>query len=227
MAKYTTEYSNMLVGHFYDDLSFSKKDFIIDDPKEKTEKGNLFLEKYWISNKEFESYWKTLLEEIFYNSKSFPDIIYKNTDFNFFFDIGGVMFLEKDFLKLQQFLISVGEKYFAIISESNDVHLKFPIDITWEELRSGSFVSSFLFDSPNNVYFLVGEKGLWGRYLNNDYYDDVFDKAGTPIDLIGIKADLATKFKENFPFDKNLSDHLTKIRPILPNYYFEKLIYTP
>ena len=85
---------------------------------------------------------------------------------------GGNLFVEEDFLQLQKAMQEVGEEYFVIIQHSQEFtdgepmfRMKFPVNITWEELTSGNYISAVLLEMSYNEYFVFGKSGNISRCL--------------------------------------------------------------
>ena len=101
-----------------------------------------YLSKYWIDQFEYEGKWKAIQDRIFINQdKGLPEMVF-NDNYNLLAIRGGVLFEEADFRDLQACLLEIGEKNFVVIEntfgKSNEVPLrmKYPANITWEELMS-------------------------------------------------------------------------------------------
>ncbi len=200
---------------FYDNYWFGGFSKIIPDPiwgdKELAEK---YLQKYWLTEQEYLSIWKPIQDCIFIQGKSLPDLIY-HPKFAIIALMGGCLFLEEDFLQLQKALQEVGEEYFVIIQHSQAFtegepmfRMKFPVNITWEELTSGNYISAVLLEMSLNEYFVFGSKGSWGKYSANDYEN--------PFDIIGFKPELAQIFQKHF---KQPKEEKEEIRELLPQEY--------
>ena len=173
-----------------------------------------YLQKYWLTEQEYLSIWKPIQDSIFIQGKSLPDLIY-NPQFVIIALMGGCLFLEEDFLQLQKALQEVGEEYFVIIQHSQAFtegepmfRMKFPVNITWEELTSGNYISAVLLEMSYNEYFVFGSKGSWGKYSANDYEN--------PLDIIGFKPELAHIFQKYFMQQKKEQE---EIRELLPKEY--------
>ncbi len=173
-----------------------------------------YLQKYWLTKQEYLSIWKPLQDSIFIQGKSLPDLIY-HPKFAIIALMGGCLFLEEDFLQLQKTLQEVGEEYFVIIQHSQAFtegepmfRMKFPVNITWEELLSGNYISAVLLEMSYNEYFVFGSKGNWGKYSANDYEN--------PLDIIGFEPKLERFFKEHFNQSKKEQE---KIQEWLPKEY--------
>lgn len=175
-----------------------------------------YLQKYWLPEREYLSIWKLIQDKVFVQGKSLPDLIY-HPEFEITALRGGCLFLEEDFKQLQKAMQDVGEEYFVIIQHSQGFtegepmfRMKFPVNITWEELTSGNYVSAVLLEMNYNEYFVFGEKGDWGKYSANDYE--------YPLDIIGFKSELAPVFREHFKQPKKEQE---EIRKWLPQEYKE------
>lgn len=175
-----------------------------------------YLQKYWLPEQEYLSVWKPIQDKIFVQGNSLPDLIYR-PEFEMIGLRGGCLFLEEDFKQLQKAIQEVGEEYFVIVQHSQDFmdgepmfRMKFPVNITWEELTSGNYISAILFEMSYNEYFVFGKSGNYGKYSANDYE--------YPLDIIGFKPALAPIFQEYF---KQPKEEQEEIREWLPQKYKE------
>lgn len=158
-------------------------------------KARIFLDKYLFDEDEYFSKWKKIEDIIFQNKEiGLPKKIIKN-EYSYFFGRGGVLFDERDFNFLQECILRIGDKNLIIVQndfgekmESPILRMKFPADISWRELMSGNFISSFLFEMPFNEYFVYSESGLWGKYAANDY--------DFPLDVVGYKSEIGYAFEK-------------------------------
>ncbi len=173
-----------------------------------------FLQKYWLAEKEYLSFWKRIQDEIFVHGKTLPDLIYQS-GFEMIVANGGCLFVEEDFKQLQKAMLSIGEMYFVVVQNTpeytNDepmFRMKFPVNITWDELTSGNYISAVLLEMSLNEYFVFGENGNWGKYSANDYE--------RPMDIIGFKPELTHIFQEHFSQSKEEQE---EIREWLPQEY--------
>ncbi|MCB9309915.1 MAG: hypothetical protein H6567_07660 [Lewinellaceae bacterium] len=173
-----------------------------------------YLQKYWLPEQEYLRIWKPIQGDIFIEGKSLPDKIY-HTEFEIIASRGGCLFLEEDFLQLQKVMQEVGEEYFVVIQHSQDFtegepmfRMKFPVNISWEELTSGNYISAVLLEMSYNEYFVFGSKPTWGKYSANDYEN--------PLDIIGFKPELAHIFQEYF---KQAKEEQEEIKELLPQKY--------
>lgn len=175
-----------------------------------------YLQKYWLAEEEYLSVWKPIQDKIFVQDKGLPELVYR-AEFEMIALRGGCLFLEEDFKQLQKAMQEIGEEYFVIVQHSQDFtdgepmfRMKFPVNITWEELTSGNYISAVLLEMSYNEYFVFGKSGNWGKYSANDYE--------YPLDIIGFKPELAHIFQEYFRQPKEEQE---EIREWLPQEYKE------
>lgn len=180
-------------------------------------KAEAYLEKYWLSKKEYDEHWKPIQDAMFTNQeKGLPDLKFTKS-YEMLTLRGGVLFEEKDFLQLQSCMNQVGDKYFVVIENSFGdidkplIRVKFPVDITWKDLMSGSFISDVIIDCDINEYFVFGESGAWGKYAANDYIH--------ALDIVGFKKEYSSLFREVF---KVLSEEDTEISEWVPKGYLDR-----
>jgi hypothetical protein len=175
-----------------------------------------YLQKYWLAEEEYWNIWKPIQDKIFVQDKGLPELVYR-AEFEMIALRGGCLFLEEDFKQLQIAMQDFGEEYFVIVQHSQDFtdgepmfRMKFPVNITWEELTSGNYISAVLLEMSYNEYFVFGKSGNWGKYSANDYE--------YPLDIIGFKPELAHIFQEYFSQPKEEQE---EIREWLPQEYKE------
>jgi hypothetical protein len=205
-------HKHLIVYKVYPQMHFSK--LVPEISWGNKELAEKYLQKYWLSEQEYLRTWKHTQDNIFIQGKSLPDMIY-HSEFQIMALRGGCLFVEEDFVQLQKAMRKVGEEYFVIIQHSQDFtegeplfRMKFPVDITWEELTSGNYISAVLLEMSYNEYFVFGSKGNWGKYAASDYEN--------PLDIIGFKAELAGMFQEQFRQSKEEQE---EIREWLPQKY--------
>jgi hypothetical protein len=158
--------------------------------------ASAYLEKYWLDEQEYHDQWKSIQERIFDANAMFPARVFKQ-GFEMIALRGGCLFMEDDFLKLQRAAMAVGDQFMVVIQHSQEFtmgepmfSLKFPVDITWDELSNGNYISAVLLEMGYNNYFVFGESGSWGKYAANDYE--------FPLDIIGYQPELAPIFLKAF-----------------------------
>lgn len=210
---------------------YSSEAYLAFTPFPESEWGNKeiaekYLEKYWLPKAEYENIWKPIQDQIFINqNQSLSEIIFAE-GYKMIALRGGCLFLdEEDFKKFQDCILQLGEKRFVIIEnvygykaeEPNKFpfpfRMKYPADISWEELKGGNFISEVLFRCSLNAYFIFGETISWGKYADNDY---AATPASLPLDIIGFKEEYAHIFEEKF---KTSAEEAREIAQWLPPAY--------
>lgn len=173
-----------------------------------------YLQKYWLPDHEYQSQWRPIEEMIFNHGKGLPDLAFKPT-FNMLALRGGGLFEEQDFKQLQKTIRELGEDHIVIIQRSQGFtegepvfRMKFPSEISWEELVSGNFISAVLLEMHYNEYYVFGESGTWGKYAANDY--------DYPMDILGFKPEVSPIFMEEF---KQPREEWEEIQGWLPEEY--------
>jgi hypothetical protein len=172
-----------------------------------------YLKCYFLSDEEYSKSWKNILKSIFQNEKKgLPEKVFKD-GFSLIAIRGGVLFTREDFEILQNCIKAIGDKSMVIIQ--NDFggklkkpifKMKYPIDISWETLMSGNFVSAVLFEMFANEYFVFSESGRWGKYSANDY--------AKPLDIIGFNPELANIFERYFIQPKEEQEEIKQWLPL-------------
>ena len=72
--------------------------------------------------------------------------------------------------------------------------VKYPVNITWEEISSGGFVSDEIIEGFGiKEYFVFGESGIWGKY---DANDDIINCR--PLHMLGFSKAYTSLFVEKF-----------------------------
>lgn len=156
-----------------------------------------YLKKYHLSEEEYLSKWKLIQSNIFRNTGgSLPEMMF-NIGFSLLATRGGILFEKDDFESLQNCIMQLGDKKLIIVQndfggklKTPPLRMSYPSDITWEDLISGNFISTVLFEMFANEYFVFSESGSWGKYSANDYKQ--------PLDIIGFRDSFELVFKENF-----------------------------
>lgn len=198
--------------------------------------SEVYLKEYWLNEEEWQSNWQLLKDKIFRKEATcLPDMLFKQ-DFTLLAFMGGVVFVEDDFKTLQKCMLEAGDEWFVIVEnqhmqpkfKGNDgetildplLRFKFPVEISWNELLNGGLLSMEVFQNACKEFFVFGDSGKWGKYAANEYWDTSVDPAGTPLDIIGFKPELAPIFQEHF---KQPKEEQEEIREWLPQEY-KKLI---
>jgi hypothetical protein len=155
-----------------------------------------YLDKYWLTKDEYESFWLRVKGTIFNpDFQSLPEKVFRK-EFELIPLIGGAIFSAEDFDAFKACLKETGDEHFVIVQntygEENPIafRMKFPADISWDELVSGNYISTVLFEMFHNDYFIFGDSGVWGKYVEND--------ADPPLDLIGVKHEFVHAFLDRY-----------------------------
>ncbi|WP_121356805.1 hypothetical protein [Flavisolibacter nicotianae] len=183
--------------------------------------GRGYLEKYGLTEPEYETFWKPLQDEIFINQdRALPEMVFGDS-YRLIALRGGVLFEKADFESLQACFLELGERSFVVIentfgksSDEPPLRMKYPAIVTWEELMSGNFISSVLFEMPHKEYFVFGQTAAWGKYSAND-----FEK---PLDIIGFKPELSNLFMRNLT---QPDEEWQEVREWLPPDYKDRVNY--
>lgn len=123
-----------------------------------------YLKKYHLSEEEYLKDWKSIQSTIFRNQDgSLPEMMF-NEGFSLLAIRGGILFEKEDFESLQNCIRELGDKKLFIIQndfggklKSSPLRMSYPSDITWEELMSGNFISTVIFEMFANEYFVLAK----------------------------------------------------------------------
>lgn len=174
-----------------------------------------YLERFSLSEEEYLRDWKGVQSCIFQNENiGLPEIVFKNP-YSMLAIRGGVLFVKEDFERLQTCAKAAGDQNILVIQNDFSQQLsgplfkmKYPIDVSWDELMSGNFISSVIFEMFHNDYFIFGESATWGMYCANDY--------SPPLNIIGYKSDYSEIFKKQFKRSKEEEEEIKEWLP--PKY---------
>lgn len=120
--------------------------------------------------------WPT--NKLFYIESDSPQKLFIHS-FHLFAHLSTPLFTKEHFKLIQDVGKAIGDKWLYIIEECdkrNDAiafKLQFPIDVNWDELTDGGFISDVLLNMFHNNYFLFGDSGKWGRWC--DYENSWMD----------------------------------------------------
>jgi hypothetical protein len=173
-----------------------------------------FMDRYGIDGATYLEKWQPIAERIFLPlGQTLPAPIFRE-EFKLSVQVGGCLLTEEEFARLQQFMIAVGDREFVVIQNEiegfeNDLYfkLKFPVGVTWDDLKSGSYVSTVLIEMPHFEYYIFGDSGTWGVYVASDYIH--------PIDIIGFSPEMMPQFIASGIFPLPAAHQLED----LPEYY--------
>lgn len=173
------EYSNeyyLLYSSYFSEKEWGNKEIALN-----------YLKKYYICNDDCILECNHIKSKIFNNHyEKNPKLIFKK-DYTLISSLGGVLFEKNDFEVIQSISKQIGDKYLFIIQNDFNkslkkpvLRMKYPVDITWQEIMSGNFISTVLFEMFANEYFVFSDSAIWGKYSANDCVN--------PIDIIGVKS---------------------------------------
>ena len=170
-----------------------------------------YMKKYWLTDSSYKNNWQALHQSIFSLSKQLPDMIFKK-DYEFISLCGGGTFIKKDFYQLMSCLKKLGENSFLVVQDKSwmpcyyedydtwswskipvkyALKMKYLVNISWDDLMSGNFISVILFEFFPAHYYVFGDSGQWGMYAAHEYLD-------TPLRIIGFNPKYRKMFRESF-----------------------------
>jgi len=162
--------------------------------------AELYLKKFWLPLDEYQNTWKPVQDRVFLCDNVLPEIIF-NTGYQMMAFRGGCLFAEDDFIKLQKCFIDIGDSYFVVIENTFGgkliepaFRMKYPTNISWDELKSGNFVSATILDSLHKEFFVFGKSAGWGKYSASDYK--------MPLDIVGFRSQYSKLFHETLKVPK-------------------------
>ena len=97
-----------------------------------------FLEKFWLSDKEISNDWEAVKNTIFSKDfKRLPDILY-DKDFEMIAQRGGTLFIENEYLLLQECMKIAGDNFFVLIENLSEQTALFSVTSTVAQLPVSS-----------------------------------------------------------------------------------------
>ncbi len=84
--------------------------------------------------------------------------------------------------------------------------------ITWQEIISGNFISTVLFNFPEKEYFVFGDSGFWGKYSANEYR--------YPLEIIGFKREYQSLFSKQYKSLMITDEKKREIKELIPQHQF-------
>lgn len=133
-----------------------------------------FLQKYSLPDDEYDEIYCRICN--IYGCEMKFDKLLINNGYKIDEVVGGYLLLEEDIELLNKLCNKYDDKYYYIIESvgyNQDMpifRLKFPSDITWEELMSGNYISTVLFEMPYSEYFIIGQGDKWSKYADNESF---------------------------------------------------------
>lgn len=171
-----------------------------------------YLERYWLSLPEYLKIAKPVQDQVFINQDvGLPSIVFP-PQFDLHVLRGGCLFVPDEFARLQECTRSISENFLFVIENTfagrvkePTFRMRFPSDISWDEISDGNFISSILLEMPHKEYFVFGESGAWGKYVANDYK--------FPLDVLGFKPEVSKVFMDNFKISETECRELLNVIP--------------
>jgi hypothetical protein len=183
-----------------------------------------YMKKYWLNRQELNTTWLPIKNSVFTHDFHYPDQVF-NTSFDTIISIGFFALAEDDLKQFQECIKVTGDKYFVLVEDYDEeidpvvvndgrdkytqisTRLKYPSDISWEEIKSGDWFSKEVFEGPVRDFFIFGDSGLWGKYAGNDQEYE--------LDIIGYDKKYTDVFQEQF---KNNYNNLELLKSRLAHY---------
>ena len=175
-----------------------------------------YLRKYYLPRNEYIDRWKPIQNSIFLNeTQGLPDMIFQ-PEFSLLVARGGRLFDKEDFEALRSCMIDLGDKHMIIVQNDYNgiieqdllIRMKFPVDITWNEVMSGNYISTVIFEMFANGFFVFSESGIWGKYSDNEYEN--------PLDIFGVREEFLPILKKHF---KQAREEQEELFTWLPDSY--------
>ena len=172
------KYSSGFSRWFYGDTAVSDM--------ESYRRGKVFLQKYALDDDTFRKECAPVMQEVFrlnekrgFNLQEMSVAELFQDGFHAFAYFTSHIFLDKEHFMLTQSIgKQLGDNYLYIIEEDGDdpdiaFRLRFPMDISWEELCSGGCISDVLFKGMEKCYYVFGDSGRWGKWCDyeNSWWD--------------------------------------------------------
>lgn len=171
-----------------------------------------YLQKYWLAEREYEDRWRKLLDRVFVNRNDGLPRLSFTCGFEVLIRRGGCLFVEDEFRCLQRCMVAAGDKQLVIVentlgqqSTEPTFRMKYPSNVSWEELNSGNFASAILIEMPHKEYFVMGDSSGWGKYAANDYE--------FPLDVLGFREEYRTVFRQQFKVPEFERRELARLIP--------------
>jgi hypothetical protein len=186
-----------------------------------------YLKRYWLSSDEYERTWKQVQDRVFINQEvGLPQMVFAS-GYELQASRGGCLFVQEEFIRLRECTQAISEQFLFVIENTFGgrvkepvFRMKFPTNISWDEIAGGNFASAILLEMWHKEYFVFGESGSWGKYVANDYE--------SPLDILGFKQEVAKVFRSKFKLSEAEERELAQALPPayktgLPHKSFESI----
>lgn len=178
------------------------------------EAASRYLEKYWLLEAEYESVWQPIARQVFTDANGLPGMVFQ-PHLLLNVQMGGCLFLKSDFQALRSAALAAGDRYILVTqlpgkerADEPMFRMKYPADISWEELVSGNYISAVLTEMPSHEYYVFGDTGTWGKYAASE--------ADHPVDILGYAPHFKTVFDASFPRSSEEDDQ--RVASLPPAY---------
>ncbi|MEM6272613.1 MAG: hypothetical protein AAF998_24590 [Bacteroidota bacterium] len=200
IEKYSSEYYSIFgKGEYEEDIN--------------RQSVRLFVERFSLSNSEYQSRVKAQLGLMFKNrSTTVPELSFQNS-FEEMPGVGGILMEKIEYEALQLIAKRNGDESIFVIENDFDrskslpnIRLKIPYRTSWEELQTGGTISSSLFKMPANEYFVFGNSGTWGKYVASDYHFPIYLWGFTPDQAVIFRSYFAPDMEEQMELRQSASE---------------------
>ena len=171
-----------------------------------------YLKKYWLDKAEYFLCWKPIEKEIFPNYEKTNSKIAFDENFRAVITNGGVLQSTLDLAKLKKIISVTKDDAFVVVQDFDimnpherlvnsrvinipPIRLKYNPSILYEELViEDEGIGIEVFRSLNAEFFIYGSSGLWGYYVNNEYFPS--------FSAIGVSNSVDIDLKQLFTIDE-------------------------
>ena len=131
--------------------------------------------------------------------------------------ISSPLFMEDTYHLIQKICQACGDRFLYIVedgAEDTAFQLKIPVTTSWEQLQSGGFISTVLFNMPYNNYRIFGDSCNWGRWCDYENSWADYEIFGSKLEIPEIKdyikemalsSDDYLYMQNNIGFPKNIN----------------------
>lgn len=136
-----------------------------------------YLQKYWLPKAEYDKTWRSIQEKVFLPDVLYPEMVFRS-GFHLMPVLGGCLYSRESFEHQRCALDRMNEQCFIVVQvgQGYDIddpffRMKYPSSLTWEEMMSGNYISSVIAEREFDDYYVFGERGDWGMFVNGGPYD--------------------------------------------------------